>query len=84
MVVMEHVYLQCITMSLWNITLLTSFLKPMHIFASNFGFSQTALQILMKYGSYIQLGKVSQVCLNEGCMTYFHRLIVIYSIIINM
>ena len=36
MVVMEHVYLQCIAMSLWNITLLTSFLKPMHIFASNF------------------------------------------------
>ena len=36
--------------------------------------SQTAAQILMKFGSYIHLRKVTQVCLNQGCMTYFHRI----------
>ena len=34
LVVTEHMNLQCITMSLWIITLLTSLLKPMHKFAS--------------------------------------------------
>ena len=36
-------------------------------------FSQTAAQISMKFGSYMHLGKVTQVCSNQGCMTYFHR-----------
>ena len=35
-------------------------------------FSQTAAQILMKFDSYMHLSKVTQVCLNQGCMTYFH------------
>ena len=46
---------------------LTLFVK--HIF----DFSQTAAQILMKFGSYMHLGKVTQVCSNQGCMTYFHQ-----------
>ena len=45
---------------------LTLFVK--HIF----DFSQTAAQISMKFGSYMHLGKVTQVCSNQGCMTYFH------------
>ena len=36
-------------------------------------FSQTTKQILMKLGSYMHLSKVTQVCINEGCTTYFHR-----------
>ena len=36
-------------------------------------FSQTAAQILMKFGSYMHLSKDTQVCSNQGCMTYFHR-----------
>ena len=40
-----------------------------------FDFSQTAAQILMKFGSYMcmHLSKVTQVCSNQGYMTYFHR-----------
>ena len=34
--------------------------------------SQTAAQILMKFGSHMHLSKVTQVCSNQGCMTYFH------------
>ena len=39
-----------------------------------FDFSQTAAQIVMKFGSYMQLSKVTQVCSNQGCTTYFHRI----------
>ena len=35
-------------------------------------FSQTAVQILKKFGSYMHRSKVTQVCSNQGCMTYFH------------
>ena len=48
--------------------LLTLFVK--HIFDF---FSQTPAQILMKFGSYMHLSKVTQVCSNQGCMTYFHQ-----------
>ena len=37
-----------------------------------FDFSQTTAQILMKFGSYMHLSKLTQVCSNQGCMTYFH------------
>ena len=37
-----------------------------------FDFSQIAAQILMKFGSHMHVSKVTQVCLNQGCMTYFH------------
>ena len=46
---------------------LTIFIK--HIFDF---FSQTAAQILMKFGSYMHPSKVTQVCSNQGCITYFH------------
>ena len=36
-----------------------------------FDFSQTTAQILMKFGSHMHLSKVTQVCSNQGCMTYF-------------
>ena len=36
-----------------------------------FNFSQTAAQIFMKFGSYMRLSKVTKVCSNQGCMTYF-------------
>ena len=45
---------------------LTIFVK--HIF----DFSQTATQILMKFSSHMHLSKVTQVCSNQGCMTYFY------------
>ena len=45
---------------------LTLFVK--HIF----DISQTPAQILIKFGSYMHLSKVTQVGSNEGCMTYFH------------
>ena len=41
-------------------------------FSSSFDFSQIAAHILMKFASYIHLSKVSQVCSNQDCMTYFH------------
>ena len=47
---------------------LTVFVK--HIF----NISQTAAQILMKFGSYMHLSKVAQVNSNQGCMTYFHQI----------
>ena len=37
-----------------------------------FDFYQTASQILMKFGSYMHLSNIIQVCSNQGCMTYFH------------
>ena len=46
---------------------LTIFVK--HIFDF---FSQTTALILMKFGSYMHLSKLTQVCSNQGCMTYFH------------
>ena len=39
-----------------------------------FDFSQTAAQIIMKFGSYMHISKVTQVCSNQGCMTYLHRI----------
>ena len=45
---------------------LTFFVK--HIF----DFSQTATQILMIFDSYMHPSKVTQVCSNQGGMTYFH------------
>ena len=44
---------------------LTIFVK--HIF----DFSQTAAQILMKFGSNVHLSKVTQVYSDQGCKTYF-------------
>ena len=38
-----------------------------------FDFSQTAAQIFMKFGSYMHLSKDTQVCSNQGFMTYFYR-----------
>ena len=37
-------------------------------------FSQTTAQILMKFGSHMHVSKVTEVCSNQGCMTYFHRI----------
>ena len=46
---------------------LTIFVK--HIFDF---FPQTTAQILMKFGSYMHLRKLTKVCSNQGCMIYFH------------
>ena len=37
-------------------------------------FSKTSAQIMMKLGSYMHLSKVAQVCSNQCCMMYFHRI----------
>ena len=48
------------------------------IFAKHiFDFSQTAAQILIKFGSYMHLSKVTQVCSNQGCKTYFYWIMLI-------
>ena len=45
-----------------------------HFYLLNtFSTSQTAVQILMKFGSYMYLSKVYQICSNQVCMTYFHQ-----------
>ena len=44
----------------------------------------------MKFGSCMHLSKVTQVCSNQGCMTYFHRImlmsfwVVSYNIVFTM
>ena len=41
-----------------------------------FDFSQTAAHILLKFALDMHLSKVSKVCSNQVCMTYFHRVMV--------
>ena len=59
--------------ALWSIftILITIFVK--HIF----NFSQTAAQILMKFGSNMHMSMVTEVFPNQGCMTYFHCIMLI-------
>ena len=45
---------------------------PMIFVKNIFDCSQTVAQILKKFALYMQLNKVSQVCLNQVCMNYFH------------
>ena len=57
---------------------ITIFVK--HIFHF---FSQTAAQIMMKFGLYMHLSKVSQVCSNQVRMTYFHRIMLMSFLVVT-
>ena len=39
-------------------------------------------QSLMKIGSYMHLSEVSQVCSNQVCMTFFHRIMLMSLLVV--